>query len=423
MNVLTLRVNDFVQEAPWFVERYRKLEEQFVVRIAAVFSGRAQDSARSKSPENTTDQEKSSGQTHHSFLIPAAGMGGFMAAGIFALAALVASGLAQFSREDHLFILFVRNKNLPVQIKVVQDLLQKTLSNIFTFVKWDERGSAIGMPEENVTSLLSDGFKAKIFEDFDYNRWRKRSESHRVISTSWRPTNFRGVMSPSTSRYREIASLILSSRVEIVLACVWQPGSEGTEATYIPSSSLSIITGNSYRFLDMIHLLRYLTLTSLRIDVKEESLQSRVFVDLSLFTFSWELSLLGMILLTTGLGLAAVNPEDESAAQQPLVNPPTIKEAYGIELTDDGPRVFSFGGLVFVIHRQEEKTGYRFADIHWKVEDHRLGFVSFFRTQESLVLKVFHLERDFTGYISEDPQSTAFYEPFYHRNLARDYRA
>ena len=69
--------------------------------------------------------------------------------------------------------------------------------------------------------------------------------AHAATVTRWIPTNSIWLGSwPSTSRQSTIASRISTISSSSEVASVWHPGNWGTEATYTPSSSLSITTSN-----------------------------------------------------------------------------------------------------------------------------------------------------------------------------------
>jgi L-asparaginase/Glu-tRNA(Gln) amidotransferase subunit D/pimeloyl-ACP methyl ester carboxylesterase/CheY-like chemotaxis protein len=144
--------------------------------------------------------------------------------------------------------LFIFYKAFPIGFNVLQNLLDHSFGEIFAFMERDNRDSSIAMAEEHMTASLSDALKSQSFKDSNDDGRLERCQSHLVvISTSWRPMNFRGGRSIFlTSKHNRIASLILLSRTGMVLAWVWHPFSEGTLAINMPSSSFSIRTGNSY---------------------------------------------------------------------------------------------------------------------------------------------------------------------------------
>ena len=138
------------------------------------------------------------------------------------------------------------NKFFPRQFNIFQDGIQETFSKIFSFMEGYYRRAAVWMPEINMTAFLADALKAKALQDTDdFSGFKWMQAGHQLTSISWRPTNSRGLIwGCSTSKQSWIASLILSSRVGIVLACVWQPFKAGTDAANRPSSSFSISTKN-----------------------------------------------------------------------------------------------------------------------------------------------------------------------------------
>jgi hypothetical protein len=145
--------------------------------------------------------------------------------------------------------LFSREKFFPGKFNVFKDRVKQTASDIFTLMERYYRRAAVWVAKIDVTSFLANLLKAKPLEDTDDLAGPQRTKPHTATSCS--PTNSRGdVLTCSTSKQRLIASLTLSKRVFIFLACVWQPLMLGTVATSIPSSSFSIIT--VYCFLGII---------------------------------------------------------------------------------------------------------------------------------------------------------------------------
>jgi hypothetical protein len=67
--------------------------------------------------------------------------------------------------------------------------------------------------------------------------------AHYSIHTRWTPTNSGGVLSSCfTSKQSSIASRIRAMSSSNDFACMWQPGSSGTDQTKYPSVSRSITT-------------------------------------------------------------------------------------------------------------------------------------------------------------------------------------
>ena len=132
----------------------------------------------------------------------------------------------------------------PGQLNIVEDRLDQSLAQFFSFMKGNNSATAVGMAEEDMAAFLADCFKAEFSEDFDYDGWLKAGQAH-YTDTSCRPTNS-SLLGVSTSRHKDMASLILFNKTGRVFAWVWQPFKAVAVAISIPSSSRSINTVNSF---------------------------------------------------------------------------------------------------------------------------------------------------------------------------------
>ncbi|RKY63531.1 MAG: hypothetical protein DRQ02_12510, partial [Candidatus Latescibacterota bacterium] len=134
---------------------------------------------------------------------------------------------------------FIFNKGMPIYFYILKNFLKKAAGYIFSFIVRFER-----------------------------------SKSHYLViaPTSCSPTNLRRGISFSTSRHRRIASLMRLMSVGSVFAWVWHPRKEGHVAINIPSSSFSIITGNS-SFFDIFGLLCKQIITFIKRSVKVSTIK------------------------------------------------------------------------------------------------------------------------------------------------------
>ena len=100
--------------------------------------------------------------------------------------------------------------------------------------------TAVGMAERRYGCALADCFKAEFSEDFDYDGWFKAGQSSMpILPAGLINSSLFGV---STSRHKDMASLILFNKTGRVFAWVWRPFKAVAVAISIPSSSRSINT-------------------------------------------------------------------------------------------------------------------------------------------------------------------------------------
>src|ERR1043165_228852 len=108
-------------------------------------------------------------------------------------------------------------------------------------------GAAVGLAHEMMGAFDADHLETRALQRGKHLSAAQSGEpGHDQTATRWMPTNrFADGAECCTSRHSSMASRILSINLSKERACVWQPGSSGTLATYSPSSSLSTITLNS----------------------------------------------------------------------------------------------------------------------------------------------------------------------------------
>ncbi|OGR88087.1 MAG: hypothetical protein A3A86_00440 [Elusimicrobia bacterium RIFCSPLOWO2_01_FULL_60_11] len=136
----------------------------------------------------------------------------------------------------------VLNELLPFHVDIAKNFPNQPTTEVFPFMKWNNRRSAVRMAEINVTSVLPDSLESYVVKNADKLGGFKRGESAQTATLS-SPTNFRGFSGRfSTLRQSRMASLMRFIKVFMSFAWVWQPRNWGQLATSIWSSSSSIMT-------------------------------------------------------------------------------------------------------------------------------------------------------------------------------------
>jgi Ca2+/Na+ antiporter len=148
-------------------------------------------------------------------------------------------------------VLFLVKKLFPRHLDIIQNRTQQAFSQVFTFVEWNDRRTAVWMTHINMASFLTNALKTVTGQySQDFGRFKRSQSGHQLTSTSWIPTNLRGVIvGRSTSRHSWMASLTRFNSVARVLAWVWHPFKAGTVAIRTSSSSFSITTKNGFLFI------------------------------------------------------------------------------------------------------------------------------------------------------------------------------
>ncbi len=142
-------------------------------------------------------------------------------------------------------ILFILNKFFPGHLDVLENLFDQTTADVFAFVHRHSRAAAVGVAEANVAAVLTNLLEAKLLQNADKldGTDRGKTRTQTATFTSWSPINRRGLWTTFSDLTQAlIASLTRFKSSSKVLAWVWQPWIDGTEATSIPSSSSSIRT-------------------------------------------------------------------------------------------------------------------------------------------------------------------------------------
>jgi len=124
-------------------------------------------------------------------------------------------------------------KLINIKLAITKDLVEETRPDYLAMVHWNHRSPAVFVAKKMVASSNSSNPKARLFQNLDQvgtsDPWRS---AHAATVIRWIPMNsrdFSGV--PSTSRHNSIASWIRWITSSSDRACVWHPGSCGTEAT------------------------------------------------------------------------------------------------------------------------------------------------------------------------------------------------
>jgi len=146
------------------------------------------------------------------------------------------------------------NKLFNSQFYIIKDLTKKAFRNILAFMKGYYCGMPIRVAHKDMAAFLTNFLKSETFQDTDKLSGLYWTEfCHTATSISCSPTNSGTETLPfSTSRQSWITSLIRERRAERVLACVWQPFKEGTDAIRMPSSSFSMTTVKRYFDIDFL---------------------------------------------------------------------------------------------------------------------------------------------------------------------------
>src|ERR1035438_7439277 len=124
-------------------------------------------------------------------------------------------------------------KIVDLKLAVAKDSVQQSGADRLARMHRRHSGPPVLMTEEVVAALDPDDGEASLGERCEQVRARNtRNPAHAATVMRWIPTNSKVCSgAPATSRHNSTASRMRCVTSSKDLACVWHPGSCGTEAT------------------------------------------------------------------------------------------------------------------------------------------------------------------------------------------------